>query len=556
MKNVNIFRKVYNRIAQRLGKDDLVYLGAGAMCDMAWVVDGEISSDDAKNGYIHRVGGSYIFNQDKFDAHYRKYSNEGARFKRTALCVGGERKRSEVFMPWIYVSAKDAFDLSQFDERWFVIFRQMVVRWNFHGITPIVIIKNECDERKADRRAQSPYFHNVNGGKELYDAVAIKYDKVFVDKLVALLQGLDFYVELVNEGHKRRGGAVEWCRAIIPILYKHGIEPWRIMLGADVMDYEFTGIGGPKDRWTQRWIEFDGLENSDLIMHDLVQEYEREKKFMNVTHEAFYISHSFGERPNERIPEQTPFGQRTQYTMEAWGVRNLGSNRVVIDTDGTDHADDPGGRPSPRRMKAAMLYCMRMNPRYKKSPMISGRPKFLFYFLPNRQGADAVALEVRAMAEAVHEFFGVWPRNRGKYPPLNPAPAPPAKPEITLKATRSSIVKGESAVLVWAAKNADQVKLDQVDVALAGKATVMPIQTATFTVTATGPGGFATAAVMIEVTEPAPEPVPGPKPEPKPEPSAPAAPWYSWKRIRNVRRWTWQAWLALAAIVVLCVLIF
>ena len=48
-----------------------------------------------------------------------------------------------------------------------------------------------------------------------------------------------------------------------------------------------------------------------------------------------------------------------------------------------------------------------------------------------------------------------------------------------------------------------------------------------------------------------------PEPEPIPEPIKPKVePWYSWNRIRNVRKWTWQAWLAFIILIVLAILIF
>lgn len=496
MRNVNPLRKLYNKIAQRLGKlDDFFYIGAGAMCDMAWVVHGPITGKYPGDGYIHYVDGKWVFNREMFDDHFRRYADEGMRLHRTALCVGGDAPRKDLFMPWGFVPSRDAFDLSVYVEDWFVVFEAMVDRWNHWGITPIICLKNECDKRSEARRLQSPYYHNVNGGRELYDAVAIKYDKIFVDKLLTRLKGKDFLVELINEGHERRGGAVEWCQAIIPILYKHDIAPTRISLGADVVDYKFTGIGKPGDRLKNRWDEYDGLENYDLIMHALVVEYEKEKKYTNVTHEAFYVSHSFGEKPHDDFPEQTPFGTRTQYTTEAWTMHNCFSNRVFDSTDGTDHADTPGGRPSPKRMKAAILYVLRSNPAYKKLPYVSGGAfKYIFDYLPQKQKADDVVLAIRAMAEAHREFFGTWPKNRGQYPPVDPVPPPPEPPE---------------------------------------------------------------PPTPPEPEPPTPEPPtpPAPEPEPEPEPK-PAEPWYSWNRIRNVRRWTWQAWLTVAAIVIFCVLIF
>jgi peptidoglycan-associated lipoprotein len=92
--------------------------------------------------------------------------------------------------------------------------------------------------------------------------------------------------------------------------------------------------------------------------------------------------------------------------------------------------------------------------------------------------------------------------------PPAPAPAavPPARPTVSLEASRSDISRGQSVTLRWSATNATSVSVtpEVGGVAAEGTSNVTPAQSTTYTATAMGPGGSATASARVTVTIPAP----------------------------------------------------
>ncbi|BBO72159.1 hypothetical protein DSCA_60890 [Desulfosarcina alkanivorans] len=77
-------------------------------------------------------------------------------------------------------------------------------------------------------------------------------------------------------------------------------------------------------------------------------------------------------------------------------------------------------------------------------------------------------------------------------------------PSVSLEATPTIVLIGESSTLAWTATNADSVSIDQGigPVDLTGSVSVTPLQTTTYTLTATGPGGTTTAIAIITVLQP------------------------------------------------------
>src|SRR5579864_1074248 len=84
----------------------------------------------------------------------------------------------------------------------------------------------------------------------------------------------------------------------------------------------------------------------------------------------------------------------------------------------------------------------------------------------------------------------------------NTAPAPPARPTVTLQASSTFIQKGESATLTWSSTNATTLTLNPGagTVAPEGSTKVSPTESTTYTITATGPGGSADQSIRITVS--------------------------------------------------------
>jgi len=403
-----------------------ILLSAGYMCDMSFCADGPISEDDSKNAFIHNVDGVRIFNSKKFYDWLAPLAPYIDLHRIALYCVGGDLPRSKLFMPWGFVPDRDAWDLRVKNQVFFDILRQMAVLANKLKVQLEVCIMNECEERKATannegpRRAQSPMFHNVNGFAGLYDRKALPFITTLTDWILEAVEGTDFAIEFINEGHRRGSGSPDAINAMLPSLIKADVKPWDISVGADVLDSALVGFK-PVGDWATRWpnelqppsehpnpIQPIGKENYDLFIdrNHLVKYYDA--KYPKATHQAFFsICHNFADKADKDFPAMFPYGRRTGYTIEAWIDRNLSSNRVIFSTDGTDNADLSNGRPSAARWKAAILYVLRFSPRYKASPLIDGRPKLRFDYLPSRQTTAQIAEICKAGAEAYKEFFGV-----------------------------------------------------------------------------------------------------------------------------------------------------
>lgn len=411
---------------------DKLILSAGPMCGMTFLHHGPIDEvsvwdvlDFKKNAFIHFVNGNWIFNVKKYWSWLQPLANAGISQHRIALyCVGSLAPRSQLFMPWYYVSSADAFNLLVKNQPFFDVLRQMAIETNKMKVQLMVCVMNECEERKPARKEQSPFYHNINGVDGLYDNKALPYIGTLTDWILEALAGTDFAIELINEGHRRGSGSVEAVEVMLPKLYAAGVKPWDISLGADVVDYTYSN---PDIEFTKRWPNEPHppkFENYDFFMNRLVKVYD--PKYPNATHEAFYVSHNFADDAPKEYGKERPYGARTDYTKVCWIDHNLASNRVCFSTDGTDFADAPSGRPSPARMKAAMLYVMRSNPQYKKTPLINGRPKLWFDFLPKGETIPDQVKIVDAMNEVHKEFFGEDLENRGKVPPyVEPEPVIP-----------------------------------------------------------------------------------------------------------------------------------
>ena len=83
---------------------------------------------------------------------------------------------------------------------------------------------------------------------------------------------------------------------------------------------------------------------------------------------------------------------------------------------------------------------------------------------------------------------------------------PAVTADLSLAADSETIAAGASAILTWSASNVGSVKIEpdigRVD--LNGSATVSPMETTTYTISAVGPEGPVSAAVTVAVTYPAP----------------------------------------------------
>lgn len=123
----------------------------------------------------------------------------------------------------------------------------------------------------------------------------------------------------------------------------------------------------------------------------------------------------------------------------------------------------------------------------------------------NPQLANALRLVLIAAL-----FFAACGKKTGPVrPPTAPAPAPTAPgtpttappPELEARVEPESIPSGESATLLWEAKNADIVVIDHGigEVDKSGRLRVFPTQTTSYRIVAVGPGGNTEKTITLQV---------------------------------------------------------
>lgn len=103
-------------------------------------------------------------------------------------------------------------------------------------------------------------------------------------------------------------------------------------------------------------------------------------------------------------------------------------------------------------------------------------------------------------------FVGGCSKKRVAQQPPPPPPAPPAAPTISLRASPTSIERGQSVTLTWDSSNAESVVLEpgigRVDAA--GSRSVSPNASTLYIARAAGPGGTREAEARVTVATPAP----------------------------------------------------
>ncbi|MFB3901932.1 MAG: OmpA family protein [Acidobacteriota bacterium] len=111
---------------------------------------------------------------------------------------------------------------------------------------------------------------------------------------------------------------------------------------------------------------------------------------------------------------------------------------------------------------------------------------------------------------AVLLFSGCGKKTGPVRPPTAPGPAPTAPPstpttslppQLEARVEPQSIPPGESATLVWEARNADLVVIDQGigEVDKSGRLKVFPTRTSSYRIVAVGPGGNTEKTVTLDV---------------------------------------------------------
>lgn len=416
---MSIIHRTYNRTMAALtaparqvrvtfvAPDDPVILAGSWHCDMSWtdafVYDPATQTVTPKKGVW-------------MDWH-RPLANAGASYTRNNLaCYGGTLPRSAILTPYRYDAAGDAFDLDTWNASFWLAFRAMAEWCNEIGQRLYVCIGNECEKRKADRMAQSPWWHNLQGVGGMYADAGLPYWRALTRKVLETLDGLDFGIEPINEANDRN--ALDATRAILEELHAAGFPVERLTLGAMMLDCNFLGYDKPWPGW---YDEADGnFTNQVYIGKQIDILYGAHQR-----NRAWYPIHGVLE-PQEH-PDQ-PFGRRWHQSTD-WWVRHIGNSvRLMLSSDGSEHGAGWIGRPAKERWAAAIAFILEEG---RRNIRIGTDAKFCFEAFQQGVPPEVFAAVLDRMAEAVMAA-GYTLGNRGKFPEpvvVDPEPEPEPQPE-------------------------------------------------------------------------------------------------------------------------------
>ena len=382
---------------------DKIILAASWQCDMSWQDCFDIN------------GGA---NKELWLSWHRPLSNAGANFARTNLaCYGGNAPKSSLLTPFVYVPDRDAFDLYQLNPIFWTSFRKLCEWYNEIGRTIMVSIGNECEQRKPDRKAQSPWFNNIQSIDDMYQKETYSIWRTLTRKTLEVLDGLDFCIEPINEGNATK--ALDVFEIIIQELKAVDFPVNRISLGAQMIQCEFQGYNKP---WDEQYKCANKFTNQEYIGKIIDRFYGAHKR-----NECWYPIHGIL-NPAER--KDRPFGEKWTQAKE-WWVEHVGNSvRLWLSSDGSDKTHGTyNGRPSGDRWYEAIKDILKAG---RRNILIGKDPKFAFEVFQQGVPASVFAVVVSRCTDAIRES-GYTLANEGMFPepvvPPETEPEPEPEPE-------------------------------------------------------------------------------------------------------------------------------
>lgn len=421
------------------------------------------------------VGGNGNFMEDRYKMIIHAARSTGYNMERMFPYETKFRtKQSQMLTPFVWIPERDAYDLRQYNQKWFDAF-EFVLQTNIaNGIVTNFCLTDGCGNHTGPGlkrvRAFNPAINNIQGINLFNYSGSLPLTKewftYFIERYRSLIQSRWMVLEVMNEFNLEGNSpdtSARWLAGAAAHILRLGVEPENLCWGA-VPAYTFnqeTGlfeIDRDKDLTTVASRYLSQMVNPKTgKIYDDKDDRAMDRILVSV--------HRLG-IPGEKVWGTTwPFGERA-----AFGVQQFNNERMRVMSGSTDGVQngaspldrEPDGkwpRPDKPQTKAVMKFILSR----------CGKKRLILETLPSNNFPAAWRPGGEGMIEAYEERYTMKPVNRGAPDPVYPEPPQPEPP-----------------------------------------------------------------------TPPTPPPAPPDLPS---EPTR-VDPWWSWARIRNVRRWTWQAWAA------------
>ena len=350
-------------------------------------------------GWIHPNGGIIA---DREVPELRTMANAGANCVRLLALApwleNGEINHSKIVSPF-KVGSTGRFTLREFNDEYFDYFVKIAKCSNDAGMTLWIDLFDHCGRNHPN----SPWVTNEEGVSDYASARADQYTTAYIERMVDTLKGRDVIYGWGNEFRDRDETEFS-LRVVAPTLAECGV-PWeKQAYGADNLFREPCEQDFQKAR-LEDLFGLDAKLKTIRPVHGIGVDYSR----------AELIASWWGRNPIRK-------------SLSDDGVFD-GASVADFQTDNPSRK-----RPSPEQWRAPIRRLRERQPELTiEAPSLPGLWLWAFEHSPKQWQTEPTFLEVQAetlstMADEIEAWQGAPMANRGKFPPIAPAPTPEPEP--------------------------------------------------------------------------------------------------------------------------------
>jgi hypothetical protein len=357
------------------------------------------------------------FDRERFRAFIHQARREGANsiriFPYEAKWVTA---REKMFSPVLWNAERGAWDLDAWNGKYFAALDDLIEICELNHIQVWFSLFDNCQHHAYRLKAMTPWQNNIQGLENYF--ASTEQAKKWVNK-IASLYGNRLKYEIGNELCVRPGtpplAAGTWLAQMADAVLRSGVPPENICWGAEPIgtyaDGKFTI---DKDR------DLTVLASRALsrMVNPLTGKIYNEDG--DRAQDRIYCTiHNVGvldpDPKDERIAVQLWGGSHTRKAILSDDGQSAGHSAMNCEQDGTWRRGN---------------YAETFEAQRYLSANDGGKPfKWIFESLPSNTAPPAWLDNIKAMAAAYHQRFGIWPENRGTPDPVYTSPAPEPEPE-------------------------------------------------------------------------------------------------------------------------------
>ena len=327
----------------------------------------------------------------------------------------------DMFSPYQWDEVQGAWNLDTHNEPYFAVLDQMIATAGRNGIRSIFSLFDNCQNHCAPgsnrNEKMAPWLWNTQGIR-LYTNSTF-YSKRWTQK-IGRRYGNRIDYELCNELTVEKSNVAEvsnWMAQMADCLLRMGVLPERIHWGAE-----------PIGDWNGDKFEID--KQRDLItVASRILSRMPDPDHPGKTYNDFRVQdrilctiHNIGIYPeddtDEDIAVQCWGNNRTRNALVSDDGQKVGKSKLNCEEDGTWRRGDY------KQTYDTTLYFLKNS---------AGKSlKWYIESLPSNNALPAWRDNIKAMAQACFDYYGVWPENWGKpfVPELEPITPDPVTPPI------------------------------------------------------------------------------------------------------------------------------